>query len=86
MMESNVLITGKGPLTNEIVKNLALAGIGTLSIAENYNCDFDDIVEGTHDKFNCDGVSIIGSSSSLAEYAREINPQIAVRLIFKCCV
>ena len=53
------------PLTAEIVKNLALAGVGSISIDTN-------ALGGVN------GSRLIGLSDDLAAYARALNPYVKV--------
>ena len=63
LQDSHVLIMGDGPVTAEVVKNLALAGVGRLSIIGS------DGGASTRLK---------ALSRNLVEYAKSLNPQIKV--------
>jgi hypothetical protein len=54
------------PLTTEIVKNLALAGVGSISIDTNMSLD---------DKSRA---RLLGQSVDLVSYARTLNPYVKV--------
>eukprot|EP01041_Mallomonas_annulata_P003343 gene3343-6615_t len=63
LFTSNVLVIGDGPLAAEIIKNLALAGVGKLSITESK--------DNKH-------VPLLGDCGSLIEFAKGLNPNVKV--------
>lgn len=68
LLSSHVLVAGEGSTTIEILKNLALAGVGHITIVSG------DIGSD---------ISLKGSTVSLLDYARALNPQIRVsRVMF----
>ncbi len=66
LLNANILVTGSGSLLEEVVKNLALAGVGRITLA----------VKESNEQF-----SIKGNVASLREYARSLNPNIKVEEI-----
>lgn len=63
------------PLTAEIVKNLALAGVGSISIDMNAHTE------------DLKGSKLIGQSGDIMAYARSLNPYIKViRYIVWSCL
>jgi hypothetical protein len=65
LLDARILLRGQGPVLAEIVKNLALAGVGSISISSRLESN--------------SSPSIKGPARSLAAYARSLNPQIQVR-------
>ncbi len=66
LLNANILVTGSGSLLEEVVKNLALAGVGKITLA----------VKESKEK-----ISIKGNVVSLRDYARALNPNIKVEEI-----
>lgn len=69
LKHSTILIVGSGMLSNEVLKNIALTGVGKIVFA---NWD-----EG--DANTCKQPSIVGTYHSAAEYATELNRNVKVR-------
>jgi tRNA A37 threonylcarbamoyladenosine dehydratase len=71
LSSSHVIVKGSNkPLAAEIVKNLALAGVGKITVISGIHSSLDAASSGSR-------VSLTGGES-IAEYARSINPLIAV--------
>jgi tRNA A37 threonylcarbamoyladenosine dehydratase len=71
LSSSHVIVKGSNtPLAAEIVKNLALAGVGKITIVSDTHSSLDAASLGS-------SVSLTGGEST-AEYARSLNPLIAV--------
>lgn len=71
LSSSHVIVKGSNtPLAAEIVKNLALAGVGKITIVSDTHSSLDAASLGS-------SVSLTGGES-IAEYARSLNPLIAV--------
>ena len=71
LSSSHVVVEGSNkPLAAEIVKNLALAGVGKISIVRGISSSVDAASVGS-------SLSLCGGES-LAEYARSLNPLISV--------
>ena len=71
LSSSHVVISGSNkPLAAEIVKNLALAGVGRLTIVDNSPEATDDTIR--------DPKQLLCGSDSLAQYALSLNPLISV--------
>lgn len=69
LLHSHVLVIGCSPLTVEIVKNLALGGIGMISI---YQKDVDSKLD------------LLGNHETISSYARALNPNIQIQDISSC--
>ena len=71
LSSSHVIVKGSNkPLAAEIVKNLALAGVGKITVVSGVPSSLDAASLGS-------SVSLTGGES-IAEYARSLNPLIAV--------
>ena len=71
LSSSHVLVTGSNkPLAAEIVKNLALAGVGRLTISSNC-CASSEIPSSEHEL-------LLNGAESLIQYANSLNPLITV--------
>ena len=66
LQAANIIIYGSGPITAEVIKNLVLAGIGRITLISGEN----NIGPSPY---------LIGSETSLLEYAKSLNPQVEVR-------
>jgi hypothetical protein len=66
LQNSHVLLYNSGQLAIEILKNLALAGVGKISILENEN------VRGRG------RISLVDQEDSLMSYGQSLNPQLQV--------
>ena len=76
LISSHVLVKGTNkPLAAEIVKNLALAGVGKLTIV--------DESKKSKESFTKGHVNSLCGSDSLAEFARSLNPSISVIFNFQ---
>ena len=74
LSSSHVVITGSNkPLAVEIVKNLALAGVGRLTIDE----DLSESVDSPSHRSS----TLLNGNDSMAEYALSLNPLISVHNI-----
>ncbi|EPX74736.1 SUMO E1-like activator enzyme Rad31 [Schizosaccharomyces octosporus yFS286] len=71
LKQSRVLLITASPLSNEIAKNLVLAGIGELCLQDTHSVEMQDV----HDQFFLED-SNIGKSkvSSLIEKLKDLNP------------
>jgi hypothetical protein len=69
LRDAHVLVIGNASLALEVVKNLALSGIGSLS-----HCCSSPL---QHESQRC-SVSLAGQNTSLLEYAQSINRNIQV--------
>lgn len=65
MSQGTVLVVGQGLLIDEVVKNLALTGVGHLLLAETSSTDPARL-------------SIRGNESSLLSYVKSLNPRVKV--------
>jgi molybdopterin/thiamine biosynthesis adenylyltransferase len=63
---SHIVVIGEGPLKSEVVKNLALAGVGEITIQQN------SITSSTTSP-------LINGGDSVGDYARNINSLVQVR-------
>ena len=71
LSSSHVIVKGSNtPLAAEIVKNLALAGVGKITVVSDIHSSSDAASFGS-------SVTLTGGES-IAEYARSLNPLIAV--------
>ena len=61
----NIIIYGSGPIAAEVIKNLVLAGIGRITLISGDN----NIGPSPY---------LIGSETSLLDYAKSLNPQVEV--------
>ena len=80
LTKSRVLVVGAGALGNEIVKNLALVGVGNITIVDM------DLIEHTNLSrcvFFRDGDEGKFKAEVLASRAEELNPEIAIDSIPK---
>lgn len=71
LMNSNILVCGSGPLAAEVVKNLAMAGVGTMTIIGG---------DGTGGA-GATARGIKGEDKDLSEYASALNPNLHVQCI-----
>lgn len=70
LSNAQVILFGNGMTLDEVAKNLALAGVGTIIL-----------VDCSNSMQNSDKKRIIGDDPSLALYLKSLNPSINVR----CC-
>jgi hypothetical protein len=86
LLNAKVLIIGDGGMLEEVVKNLALSGVGTIvlaqdSIASAENDDKND--RNSDNSVHNNGrsrsrPSLLGNESSLIKYAKALNPHVQV--------
>ncbi len=65
LMNGHVLVLGDNSLTDEVVKNLALAGVGKISLMKTER----NLENST---------SLLGQNGSIYSYVKGLNPQIEV--------
>ncbi len=65
-----ILVIGDGPIAAEVIKNLALTGVGEIHLNSVNN----------ERKFK-DKLDLLGSHHSLAQYAQSLNPAIKVKYL-----
>lgn len=77
LLDAHIVMQGSnGPATAEILKNLAMAGVGTISIVINNHT----LPNNSHRQLP----HLIGSERDVVSYARSLNPQIAVIIFIHC--
>jgi hypothetical protein len=67
LLDSHVVIVGDGPVTNEIVKNLALAGIGHISLISMNSSKFFP--------------NLLGEEATPEEYIKALNQNVKVKIM-----
>jgi tRNA A37 threonylcarbamoyladenosine dehydratase len=68
LLQSHIVIYGSGLLAAEILKNLAMAGVGKISI-----------IESNNEYFGSQSSILQGNNGDLVKYGKSLNSQIQVR-------
>lgn len=71
LKHATILLIGKGALTNEIAKNMALSGVGKVLIVDTPHSASEAIRPGP---------SLLGHAVSLAQYVVDVNRNVAVSI------